>query len=381
MNPKVLAESLALLRGQLATGELDQALLKLDASHIDAPALAWTKFEILIRFHRLDDARREFDCILQNMEDPAVLTSLLVFAPQLHEGWRRTEVWLALLDKAERFANRTRVWAEPLNVVSLRLLLALRNYHRFLAAIAEIPAQSDLGDHRASLLAVAAALRKPSFPDYRMPKIFGIGLSRTGTTSLAAALSAIGFNTLHWFNPLTCELISDDDLHLFDAFTDTPVCANFERYYYTFPHSKFIYTTRPLEEWKRSVIGHFKRLTGFSDFHEFKTAISRSDMLPYGTAFSSVHHSLYFNHADYESAYHAHDRRVRRFFQDKPRNRFLEFDLFGGHGWQELCAFTGRSVPSMSYPRENPLPSVSEVTCPYADASNDRRRVFGYAAP
>jgi hypothetical protein len=382
MNSMSLDDLLELLRGLMAKGELEQAILALDASdfrNVEEPALAWIKFEILIGLHRLGDARSEFDRILQGMDDPALLTSLLVFGPQLYDGARRTDIWLALLERTEGLAKRNQMWAQSLSGVRLRLLLALRNYDRFLTAIAEIPDKCGLGGHRSGLLAVAAALREPSFPDHRKPKIFGVGLSRTGTTSLAAALTSIGFHTLHWFNPLTCELISDDHLYLFDAFTDTPVCVNFQKYYDIFPHSKFIYTTRPLDDWKRSVIGHFKRLTGSSGFQELKAAISGPERLPYGAAFRNIHQSLYFDHADYESAYRAYDRQVRCFFQDKPKERFLEFDLGAGHGWPELCAFIGRPPPSAAFPRENRLDSGSDLTCPYVDASIDRRFVRSHA--
>jgi hypothetical protein len=382
MSLQGLRELLGSLRGLQSAGRLDQALVELEAGEPalrNAGAIVWTRLDILIGLHRICDARAEFDRMLGSVAGPALLLTLLVFAPQLHENRRRTEVWHSLLETADGLARRDRIPADLLAELRARLHLALRNYPRFLDTMAAAPASCEFGGHRASLLAVAAALREPSFPDHRKPKIFGIGLSRTGTTSLAAALGEIGFNTLHWFNHLTGELICDDDLYLFDAFTDTPVSVNFERYYGMFPDAKFIYTTRPPGPWIRSVIGHFQRLTGFRDFQEFKANIGRSDRLPFGTAFESVHQSLYFDYADYASAYHAYDRRVRGFFADKPNSRFLAFDVSAGDGWQELCAFTGRAVPSTSYPYENPMTPASDRTCAYVDASNDRRRVFGPA--
>jgi hypothetical protein len=376
--PGFLPGLLGLLRTLLFAGERERAFLALETSsfqHVDVPALVWTKFEILIGLHRLADARAEFGRMLRTMTEPDLLVSLFVFVPQLYEGCQRVRAWSALLEKAEIFAKAGGTPQEGLSTMRLRLLLALRQYDRFLAEVAAVPAQCALGGHGTALRAVAAALSARPCPRYQKPKIFGIGLSRTGTTSLATALGMLGFATLHWFNPLTCELISDDDLYLFDAFTDTPVCANFEKYYYMLPTAKFIYTKRPVDEWKKSVVGHFKRLTGAADFQTYKDAIERPDWLPFGTAFRGLHQALYFSHADYESAYRAHDERVRHFFADKPNARFLEFDLFAGHGWYELCAFTGRPVPSVPYPLQNPMTSEPELSCPYVDAAEDRRRL------
>jgi hypothetical protein len=82
---------------------------------------------------------------------------------------------------------------------------------------------------------------------------------RTGTTSLAAALEELEFATIHWSNPITGELINDNDLHLFDAFVDTLSCQNVEKNYYMFPNAKFIYTVRRPEDWERSWSAYFKR--------------------------------------------------------------------------------------------------------------------------
>ena len=52
-------------------------------------------------------------------------------------------------------------------------------------------------------------------------KTFGIGLSRTGTTSLTLALEALGLSVAHF--PTTMKQIEEHD-----AATDTPVAASFQ---------------------------------------------------------------------------------------------------------------------------------------------------------
>ena len=62
---------------------------------------------------------------------------------------------------------------------------------------------------------------------------------------------------------------------------------------------------------------------------------------------------LYAQHNTWEDAYRAFDRRVRRFFEDKPNDRFLEMGITGGDGWEPLCSFLGHEVPDRSFPHRN----------------------------
>jgi tetratricopeptide (TPR) repeat protein len=346
-----------LLRVLIVRGKPEEAAQELESStwrSAEVPAVIERRFEILVALKRFREAQAEFERLLRKSTDPEVLDSLFAYTAILHSGWRRTENWIALLRKLECMTSPSDSKSPTVPGLRGRILLALRDYDRFLALLSATE-EYDLGEHRRGLLSVASKLRGPSFPDYQAPKIFGVGLSKTGTTSLAAALTTLGFHTLDWMNLLTCELMCEDDLHLFDAFTDAPVCANFEKYYFMFPNSKFIYTVRPRESWERSMRSHYSRFYGHSSFKDLKVAMARSEALHFGVDFCNIYVSLYFNHSSYEEAYELYDRRVRRFFQDKPKDRFLEFDVFAGR-WEELCAFTGREIPSSPFPWLNKKP-------------------------
>ena len=206
----------------------------------------------LVTLRRLDEARSYFSSLLESARDASVLVILFEILPELFEGWPRTKMWLALAQKVDHIASGQCAAASTLSTLKLRLMLALRNYDSFRVGFEAISDTRSFGVHEANLRAVAAALRRSPFPDYEKQRIFGIGLSKTGTTSLAKALATLGFAAIHWTNPLTGELISEDDLALFDAFNDTPCCMNFERYYYSFPNSKFIYTVRQQNDWEKS---------------------------------------------------------------------------------------------------------------------------------
>jgi hypothetical protein len=139
----------------------------------------------------------------------------------------------------------------------------------------------------------------------------------------------------------------------------------FEKLYGSFRQSRFIYTTRPLESWTRSMTWHWLRNYGVIDFDAIRALLATGDAFPFGRAFADLHLSLYFNRPSLEAAYHAHDLRVRTFFQDKPRHRFLELNVFAGDGWAALCQFLERPTPTQPFPWENRSPGRDLAACNY----------------
>lgn len=81
--------------------------------------------------------------------------------------------------------------------------------------------------------------------------IFGIGLPKTGTSSLAAALSELGFRTIHWPNAWHVRILWDGDWTIPQGM-EADAYVNFGEWYYPklanlYPGSKFILTQRPLD--------------------------------------------------------------------------------------------------------------------------------------
>ena len=89
--------------------------------------------------------------------------------------------------------------------------------------------------------------------------IFGIGLPRTGTTSLASALTRLGYVMLH--DPKNLDLDFYDH-KTYSGFTDTPIWWPdfFIQLEQKFPNAKFINTYRPVDKWIKSIerFGYFK---------------------------------------------------------------------------------------------------------------------------
>src|SRR5690349_17299315 len=94
--------------------------------------------------------------------------------------------------------------------------------------------------------------------------IFGIGLSKTGTTSLFAALDVLGFRSgtyrhmrglglAEWFDgDFARDYFAD-----FDALTDLPIATWFPQLDQRYPGSKFVLTVRDIGSWLESARKHF----------------------------------------------------------------------------------------------------------------------------
>jgi hypothetical protein len=49
------------------------------------------------------------------------------------------------------------------------------------------------------------------------------------------------------------------------------------------------------------------------------------------------------------------------FFGENDRKRLLELDVFSGDGWEKLCRFVDRPIPSVAFPWENKAPKFTAV--------------------
>jgi Sulfotransferase domain len=163
-------------------------------------------------------------------------------------------------------------------------------------------------------------------------KIFGIGLSRTGTTSLTFAFSQLGLRAHHF--PRNRELIAAAD-----AATDTPVAAWYRELDVMYPGSKFILTLRRLPVWLDSCAALWQSSSHL--FDEFTR---------------EIHRQLYgredFDRVAFTIAYARHQADVLGHFEGRDEDLLL-FDLCGGEGWEVLCPFLGMEVPSTPFPRRN----------------------------
>lgn len=167
------------------------------------------------------------------------------------------------------------------------------------------------------------------------PKLWGVGLPRTGTTSLWKAFIELGYdNAAH--NPFF------EQLRTLDAGTDAGVAVFFKYLYYKFPDSKFILTTREVEAWLPSV----KHIIGS---HPLTGRPREDDWLQRRTLLWGT---PTYDEAKMRETHHRHNNEVREFFKDKP-GKLLEMDICAGDGWEKLCAFLEVPVPVTPFPSFN----------------------------
>jgi tetratricopeptide (TPR) repeat protein len=355
-RPHLLDPFCTLLRLCMAAGRPGEALALLDASpwqDLSVAALVGMRWTLLVRLHRIGDARAVIARTTEAARDWPTIEELAKAVPTVLEGPARVDAWRALIDRLDAMPLPSDpLERPPIDALRAQLQLAVADLPAFLGTTSRLTADH-LGRSDRLVLRAAARVRDPASAAGIVPKVFGIGLPKTGTTTLAAALSILGFDVLDWQNPLTGALMTDDDLVLFDAFTDAAACVGFERFHERFSNAKFIYTTRPVEAWASSLLRHWHDRQGIASFAAMQQAIMLPDYFHHGALFREQNRALFLDHDDPAAAYRAHDRRVRRFFADKPGDGFLELDLFGGQGWSELCAFLGRPIPAQPFPWEN----------------------------
>lgn len=164
-------------------------------------------------------------------------------------------------------------------------------------------------------------------------KVAGIGLPKTGTTSLRTALEILGYNSPH--SPLSWEQCIK-----FDTLVDTRAALWYRRIYEEFPYCKFIFTHRPLEDWLKSAQTNFSKPA--SDlFRPWR-------MLLFGR--------VIFEPKRWQTVFLHHVEEVRYWFDIHDHKRLLNLGICQGEGWEPLCQFLNKPIPAAPFPLENQSP-------------------------
>jgi hypothetical protein len=182
-------------------------------------------------------------------------------------------------------------------------------------------------------------------------KVFGLGLSKTGTSSLGEALNVLGIRTIHYpSDESTFECLRNGRYRLpileeYQGAVDIPVAPFFAQLDAEYPGSRFVLTIRDPQAWLRSVALHWElmlegwhRYPHFQRFQEFISAC--------------VYGSIGFSRERFLYVYETHRRNVERYFADRPGD-LLVIDICGGEGWEALCPFLGVEIPETPFPHAN----------------------------
>lgn len=203
-------------------------------------------------------------------------------------------------------------------------------------------------------------------------KVFGLGLSKTGSTSLRTALDRLGWSrasamdlefvprAVHRLRAnATATPASDapsdalaplrDFLDETDAATDLPTALFAPELLAAYPDALFVLTTRPPLEWWRSASRQMSTPFGFD------TPIGANRALAYG----DVEPREYL----WTKRYVAHAVETMRAI---PCERLLLMDIVGwrgrSEGWDKLAGFLGVPKPKgVRFPRAKPAPTVADA--------------------
>ena len=174
------------------------------------------------------------------------------------------------------------------------------------------------------------------------PKVFGLGLSKTGTTTLGACFERLGYDHFSWNQDFAKRVLRGDVNHALDvahrhdSFDDLPWPALYRQLDAAFPDAKFVLTVRAdADTWFRSMIRHA----------EYKGRTEVRERF-YG---SSIPHG---NRQGHVRTYLEHNRNVRRHFANRP-GKLLVLCWEHDPGWKPLCDFLGHPSPGGPVPHRN----------------------------
>jgi tetratricopeptide (TPR) repeat protein len=305
------------------------------------------RIDILIAMGELTSAHSSLVQLMSRLESLEACDWCLSKLPLLIELGTQGSMLETLLQHVREISSKTASKNSLAASLELSLLLALGRFTEFVGRFDATQNMITKEKDRILFGAVRRRLGLPRMHVFNEPKVFGIGLSRTGTTSLSHALDLLGVDNGHYTNPLTRQLLSDVDFFMLGGATDTPVANCFEKLFYLYRNAKFVLTTRPMHDWVRSMHAHYGSPINT------RNRIGNPSGFQYGLLGEAVQVGLYLHHEQFERASIEHESRVRHFFADKPADRLLVFNVFEGHGWPELCEFLGKSQPGREFPWSN----------------------------
>jgi hypothetical protein len=177
-------------------------------------------------------------------------------------------------------------------------------------------------------------------------KVFGIGLMKTGTSTLGRALHALGYRHRPFYPKLIRQLYRGETSELwnvadrYESFEDYPWPLVFKEIDERYPEAKFILTVRrDSETWYRSMVDHATRMGPTAE---------RLIIFGYG-----LPHRRKQEHI---SQYEAHNDLVREHFADRPE-KLLEVCWETGSTWSDVAEFLGRT--DVELPERTPATNAS----------------------
>lgn len=181
------------------------------------------------------------------------------------------------------------------------------------------------------------------------PKVFGIGLQKTGTTTLGACLTHLGYRHKSYDRQALWHVRKGRDKQLvemmdrYDSFDDEPWARIYRLADQRYPDAKFILTVRKSSDaWFNSLAKHCDRLL----FNEHRRYL-------FGSMYPRE------NRQEIVEIYENHIASVKDYFEGR-EGKLLVVSFDGdsqASAWEKICDFLGCEVPNVPVPRMNAAPS------------------------
>jgi hypothetical protein len=210
-----------------------------------------------------------------------------------------------------------------------------------------------------------------------LPKVFCVGLSRTGTTSMTVALDALGYAVYHFCAPLV-DLAAPPGQRLrrryadcFDAHTDFAPALVYRELAAAYPTARFVLTTRDPAEWGRAMV----RFTQGSAFNHWVLRLHPIASAYFAAMYGQGWHR--FPASKWAELCEAHTAGVRAHFANEQRqqksssstSRLLEICIADsakkGVAWAQLAEFLEPPEPPPPPPPQSKSGSSAPPPPPF----------------
>lgn len=204
-------------------------------------------------------------------------------------------------------------------------------------------------------------------------RVIGVGLNRTGTTSLALALEDLGFGPCYHLRTLNSEpyraadwIAAERDPALtdweqvfqgFESAVGCPASAFWREITSAFRSAKVILTVRPADNWYESVGATItEALAAPPDTLQWPADQQLSDEDAQAQASEEFQARIWQREIggdfrDRDRTIEAFDAHIAHVRANVPASRLLVYSV--RQGWGPLCEFLGRPEPQRPFPREN----------------------------
>ncbi len=181
-------------------------------------------------------------------------------------------------------------------------------------------------------------------------KVLGVGLGRTGTTSLSMALEILGYSVIQYddvrLNSVILGQDPDPGFAIYDdidAVTDAPSAYFYREILAAYPYCKAILTEREIDSWWKSWKAHHKRKHVSVTYRPTRNLTISVRRMVFG-AYEP-------NEYIYKKRYLEHCKSVLSI----ESRRLLVMNIITGDGWDQLCPFLGKPIPDVSFPCERSI--------------------------